>query len=64
MSEERFFWGALAESARVEEKNHRGTEGTEKGGDLCLRARCASVVQTSDKNVVLRGVLKPLCITD
>ena len=38
------FWGSLAESARAEEKNHRGTEGTEKGCDLCLRALCASVV--------------------
>ena len=29
MSEQRFFGGALAESARAEEKKHRGTEGTE-----------------------------------
>ena len=41
MSEKRSFlggvggWG-LPESARAEEKNHRGTEGTEKGCDLCL----------------------------
>ena len=47
MSEQRFFWGSLAERARAEEKEHRGTEGTEKGYDLCLRALCASVVQPS-----------------
>ena len=47
MSEQRFFGGALAESARAEEKKHRGTEGTEKGCDLCLRALRASVFQTS-----------------
>ena len=41
------FWGSLAQSARAEEKNHRGTEGTEKECDLCLRALCASVVQKS-----------------
>ena len=57
------FWGALAEGAHAEEKNHRGTEGTEKGGDLCLRASvplwfCGSVVlwfNRLDRNVVLLG---------
>ena len=44
MSEQRFFWESLASSARAEERNHRGTE---KGGDLCLRALYTSVVQTS-----------------
>ena len=29
MSEQRVFLGSLAESTRAEEKNHRGTEGTE-----------------------------------
>ena len=41
--------GPLAKRARAEEKNHRGTEGTEKGCDLCLRARCAAVVQPSSQ---------------
>ena len=30
MSEQRLVWGALAESARAEQKKHRGTEGTER----------------------------------
>ena len=46
MSEQRLFWGALAESARAEGKNHRGTEGTEKACDLCLRALSGSNVLT------------------
>ena len=33
----------------AEEKNHRGTEGTESGCDLCLRVLCASVVQLSSQ---------------
>ena len=37
MSDKLVFSGSLAESARAEEKNHKGTEGTEKGCDLCLR---------------------------
>ena len=43
--------GSLAESARAEEKNHRGTEGTEKVCDLCASVPSVpsvpSVVQTS-----------------
>ena len=49
------FLGPLAERARAEEKNHRGTEGTEKRWELCLRALCAPVVQTSSKK---RGSVK------
>ena len=37
-----FFFGLRAESARAEENKHRGTEVTEKGCDLCLRALCVS----------------------
>ena len=47
MSEQRFFWGSLGESARAEEKNHRGTKGTEAEVAPLLRALCASVVQMS-----------------
>ena len=36
MSGKLFFGVSLAERARAEEKNHRGTEGTEKGCDLCV----------------------------
>ena len=46
----KLFLVSLAERARAEEKNHRGTEGTEKVCDLCLRALCASVVQPSSQN--------------
>ena len=49
MSGKLFFGVSLAERARAEEKNHRGTEGTEKGCALCLRL-CASVVQPSSQN--------------
>ena len=48
MSEKLVFFGASRQvMARAEEKNHRGTEVTEKGQDLYLRALCASVVQKS-----------------
>ena len=44
MSGKLFFGVSLAERARAEEKNHRGTEGTEKGCDLCvLCVLCVSV---------------------
>ena len=58
------FWGSLAESARAEEKNHRGTEGTEKGATSASVPAVPPWFKRPDKNVVLRGVLKPLCITD
>ena len=41
------FLVSLAESARAEEKNHRGTEGTEAEVAPLLRALCASVFQNS-----------------
>ena len=41
------FSGPLTERARAEEEKHRGTEVTENGGDLCLRALCASGFQSS-----------------
>ena len=49
------FLVSLGERARAEEKNHRGTEDTEKVCDLSLRALCASVVQPSSQN---RGSLR------
>ena len=47
------FWGSLAESARAEEKNHRGTEGS----DRCATSASVPAVplwfKRLDKNVVL-----------
>ena len=47
MSEKQVFGSLLPESTRAEENNHRGTKGTEAEFPPFLRARCASVVQTS-----------------
>ena len=45
MSGKLVFGGLFLASARAEEKNHTGTEGTEKGCDLRHRALSASVFQ-------------------
>ena len=52
MSGKLVFVVSLAESVRAKEKNHRGTEGTEKGWDLCLCGSVPLCFKRHDRNVV------------
>ena len=56
MSEQRFFWGALAERKRAEEKNHRGTEGTER----CATSASVPSVPLWFKHLEKRGSVRAL----